>query len=198
MLEEEDIGAAYACLKAYRDEGEEVFGFFNSGEHSGASQSHRHIQFLPVESMRSGVPDNTKWEVLADILAHEKPHLPFAYFSSQLSQDPSDEQLHATYKALYEQACRASGAKLGGPTSTISYNMGFTTRSMVLCPRVAEGTKIAGLNGAILGPIALNGTVLGGTLLVKSEDEWDALSADAEKLNEVLLAIGVPKIQEHL
>jgi ATP adenylyltransferase len=67
-LEEDDLGAAYACLKAYRDSGEELFGFFNSGKASGASQPHRHIQFLPVDSMRSGIQEGVKWDVLADSL----------------------------------------------------------------------------------------------------------------------------------
>jgi sulfate adenylyltransferase (ADP) / ATP adenylyltransferase len=74
LLEEEDIQAAYACLKAYRDAGEELFGFYNSGEHSGASQPHRHIQFLPVESMRSGMTAGEEWDVLADSLV-EKPSM---------------------------------------------------------------------------------------------------------------------------
>jgi ATP adenylyltransferase len=68
LLEADDLGTAYECLKAYRENGEELFGFFNSGEHSGASQPHRHIQFLPVESMRSGIEVGKSWEILADSL----------------------------------------------------------------------------------------------------------------------------------
>ena len=71
LLEKDDLEAAYACLKAYKDNGEELFGFFNSGDHSGASQPHRHIQFLPVESMRSGTEAGAKWNVLADNLVKE-------------------------------------------------------------------------------------------------------------------------------
>jgi ATP adenylyltransferase/5',5'''-P-1,P-4-tetraphosphate phosphorylase II len=69
-LELDDLEAAYACVRAYRDKGEELFGFFNSGEASGASQPHRHIQFLPVESMRSGLQESAKWDVLADSLVN--------------------------------------------------------------------------------------------------------------------------------
>lgn len=68
LLQEGDLGAAYTCLQSYRDNGEELFGFFNSGKHSGASQPHRHIQFLPVESMRSGMNREQSWDVLADSL----------------------------------------------------------------------------------------------------------------------------------
>lgn len=74
MLEKDDIEAAYACLEKYNQAGEELFGFFNSGEHSGASQHHRHIQFLPVESMRSGMSASDEWSVLADNLS-KKPSM---------------------------------------------------------------------------------------------------------------------------
>lgn len=196
LLQEDDIGAAYECLKAYRDGGEELFGFFNSGEFSGASQPHRHIQFLPVESMRSGVPEGVKWDVLVDSLTQEDPDLPFTYFASKLPSDPSVAQLHSAYKSLYEQACLASGTSSEIHQSTISYNLGLTDRSMVLCPRTSEGTKILSKSGAPVGPISLNGTILGGTLLVKSEEEWDSMREDSSKLSEVLHAIGLPRSLE--
>jgi len=81
---------------------------------------------------------------------------------------------------------------LKGGEAIISYNLGLTDRSMVLCPRTSEGTKVSS-KGNYIGPISLNGTVLGGTLLVKSEDEWDAMQYDSSKLAEVLRAIGIPK-----
>ena len=70
LLEQDDFEAAYACIKAYTENGEKLFGFFNSGEYSGASQPHRHIQFLPVDSMRSGLDKDSDWRVLADILTN--------------------------------------------------------------------------------------------------------------------------------
>jgi ATP adenylyltransferase len=62
---------------------------------------------------------------------------------------------------------------------------------MVLCPRTSEGTKIKSVDGEFIGPISLNGTVLGGTLLVKSEVEWDALRNDESRLGDVLKSIGI-------
>lgn len=44
----------------------------------------------------------------------------------------------------------------------------------------------------MIGPIALNGTILGGTLLVKSEAEWQTLQNVESKLMDILGAIGVP------
>ncbi|TVY43090.1 Diadenosine 5',5'''-P1,P4-tetraphosphate phosphorylase [Lachnellula subtilissima] len=209
LLEEEDISAAYECLKAYRAQGEELFGFFNSGEHSGASQPHRHIQFLPVESMRNGIEEGTSWDVLADNLTgnQDTADLPFTYFVSEIpdADIATPSQLHKIYTALYDRALRATQkfAECPGNSfsllettrkgeSPISYNIGLTDRKMVLCPRVSEGSKIKSIEGDVIGPIALNGTVLGGTLLIKSNEEWQALRNDESKLKEVLQAIGIP------
>lgn len=217
LLEQEDLGAAYACLKAYREHGEELFGFFNSGKHSGASQPHRHIQFLPVASMRSGIEEGVEWEVLADALIQDpKPsmhtqcisvdeadsiELPFSYFSASIPEDVSPEELHGKYLSLHEQACTAQNVQPTSgsePSSPISYNLGLIDRTIVLCPRTSEGLVIRNRDGAHLGPVALNGTVLGGTLLVKSEEEWDILRNDETTLTEILQAIGVaPTKHEH-
>ncbi|PQE13230.1 5 5 -P-1P-4-tetraphosphate phosphorylase 2 protein [Rutstroemia sp. NJR-2017a BBW] len=200
LLEESDLEAAYKCLKAYKDEGEELFGFFNSGEHSGASQPHRHIQFLPVESMRSGLTQGT-WRPLADYLVDKTvSDLPFVYFSAALSPTISSSELHSTYLRLHQDACRIMEldtsdkelASAGGDESRISYNLGLTDKSIVLCPRTSEGLSITGANGDLLGPIALNGTLLAGTLLVKSPAEWEAVQKNETILIDVLEAIGVP------
>lgn len=66
-LEEEDLLATYVCLKAWqaKDNRCRLFAFFNSGDHSGASQPHRHLQFLPVDSMHEG-GQSAGWDLLLD------------------------------------------------------------------------------------------------------------------------------------
>jgi len=132
VLEEEDLSAAYACIKAWKEDGKELFGFFNSGEHSGASQRHRHLQFLDVEAIRGG---KEGWEVLADTLLATNP--PFAVFSAKLPDDPSSSTLHSLYKGLHEKAVSMveSQFKLhdtGDGSSAISYNLGMTQRQLFL------------------------------------------------------------------
>lgn len=78
--------------------------------------------------------------------------------------------------------------------SSISYNIGLTDNVMVLCPRISEGKIIQSNKGDLVGPVALNGTLLAGTLLVKSEAEWEALRSDESKLLSILGAIGVPPV----
>lgn len=75
LLEEDDLEITYACLKAWeaQRDGEttvkKLFAFFNSGRYSGASQAHRHIQFLPVEEMAGRSSDND-WEPLIDLMGN--------------------------------------------------------------------------------------------------------------------------------
>jgi ATP adenylyltransferase len=72
VLEEDDLAITYACLKDWEKDLSDgktrrLFAFFNSGEGSGASQAHRHLQFLPVESVREGVESGGGgWELLVD------------------------------------------------------------------------------------------------------------------------------------
>ena len=79
--------------------------------------------------------------------------------------------------------------------SSISYNLGLTAQAIVLCPRASEGMKIKNSEGEDIGVVALNGTVLGGTLLVKSEAEYSALRNDHSKLADNLSAIGFSPTQ---
>jgi ATP adenylyltransferase len=132
--------------------------------------------------------------------------LPFTYFSAPLPPSPSPAQLHDLYLTLYQEAVEASGglendSKLVVDTSspaTISYNLAMTKNVLVLCPRQTEGIKVTSIDGHEIGPIALNGTLLGGTLLVKTEAEWLALRNDATKLGTILAAIGIPsKSRQH-
>lgn len=223
LLEAEDLAATYACIRAYHEyevdgEREELFAFFNSGEHSGASQRHRHLQLLPVARMRDGLPDaargggeEKKWSVLADRLVGDdetagdraKELVPFATFAERIHSDMEAGDLRAVYLRLYRKACLAA-ARAGeepidvepaGANSTeaqISYNLAMTRNTMVLCPRTAEGDVVRNREGREVGRLALNGTVLAGTALVKSQEEWDALGGDGNQLWEVLGKIGVP------
>ncbi|ROW14898.1 hypothetical protein VPNG_03431 [Cytospora leucostoma] len=133
LLQAGDLAATYACIRAYREEGRELFAFFNSGPHSGASQPHRHLQLLPVERMRDGLAEGQEgewegaaagaggrrpggWGLLADRLAaagDASDHgssgsvLPFLTFSERLEKEMSPRSLRSVYLRLYRQACAA-------------------------------------------------------------------------------------------
>jgi sulfate adenylyltransferase (ADP) / ATP adenylyltransferase len=73
----------------------------------------------------------------------------------------------------------------------ISYNMALTLDAMVIMPRATEGAAVHDADGKEAGWLALNGTVLAGTTLVKNESEWDALRGDEGQLLDVLGKIGL-------
>lgn len=213
LLGADDLAAAHACIRAYHDHdggARDLFVFFNSGEHSGASQPHRHLQLLPADKMGEGLPEAggddavAGWTVLADKLAgtekegNGRAGLPLATFAERIPRDANPEALRSAYLRLYSKACASSGLDerdLGDlaaddTPAMISYNLGMTRTCLVVCPRVAEGDVVRSRDGKEVGRLALNGTVLAGTALVKSEAEWDALRADPDQLRDILGKIG--------
>ncbi|KAG6087914.1 hypothetical protein E4U15_007079 [Claviceps sp. LM218 group G6] len=117
VLEEADLEATMACIKAFgpgqlKEAGHEhdgLFAFFNSGEHSGASQPHRHLQFLPVDQMREGLggSEESSWRVLASQGPEAEKQLPFRVFSEEIRLDMAASEVHGVYLRLYRRACRA-------------------------------------------------------------------------------------------
>ncbi|KAF2500993.1 HIT-like protein [Lophium mytilinum] len=222
MLEDDDLDATYACLKAWEEDNpanktQRLFAFFNSGEHSGASQPHRHLQFLPVESMRNDKA-SAGWDPLIDIIAsspdssqteaqdslRQDPRLPLTHFVSSIPTTPTTSQLFQTYEALYNAAARSVQAyKQAYPSIDlalhatedgslpISYNLAMTTTTMAILPRRNEGSMLRRDDGSDIGFVALNGTALAGTLMVKYQEEWDVLKSRPEKLDKILEAIGL-------
>lgn len=213
ILEPDDLDATRACIEAYaaaaataagEDGGEDdgLFAFFNCGEHSGASQPHRHIQLLPIARMKDGLgPDDAQWNVLARHLGDESTVPPFRTFTERIEMSMTADQLWEIYLRLYREACRAVAEHAGeDPTleipaegeTRISYNMAMTTTTLTICPRLTEGESLKDREGTTVGKLALNGTVLAGTALVKTEAEWDALRKDPNALVKILQAIGLP------
>lgn len=133
------------------------------------------------------------------------PNIPFAHFGRRFDDEPTGEQLMRIYNELYGSAkdavddfiTKSSGEFALHPTekgdSPISYNMAMTTEGMVVIPRRSEGTMLKSSDGSAIGFVALNGTTLGGTMLVKSQAEWDVLRSQRGKLDSILNAIGIPR-----
>lgn len=222
ILEKEDLDAAYACVKAWRDREADkedgpskpkrrLFAFFNSGDESGASQPHRHLQFLPVEAMAESQGDSELWQPLIDSLPSQPvgpdselrrlTQLPFAHFALPLPQNPSADALHAIYLSLYRAAVSTVKGSLGdhahvtdGPAA-VSYNLAMTESMMVICPRKSECARVP-VDPAVsqdveeAGMIALNGTILAGTLMVKAEAEWNEIRRNPEILTNILGTVG--------
>ncbi|KAK0711954.1 ATP adenylyltransferase-domain-containing protein [Lasiosphaeris hirsuta] len=200
LLTAADLAATHACIAAYPPP-TPLFAFFNSGPHSGASQPHRHVQLLPVARMQEDLDldvvggGGRGWDVLAGRMAEDGGRLPFAAFAGAVAPGMDGAALQGVYLRLYGQACAAAGVTWDGEEedgeARISYNMAMTREVMVVVPRMAEGAEVTA-GGEVVGKLALNGTLLAGTALVKSQAEWDALRGDPGQVFEVLRRIGVP------
>lgn len=198
ILEEGDLEAALECIRAYDGE---LFVFFNCGQHSGASQPHRHLQLLPISSMRDGLAPDSPWKVLAS--SDNIDGAPFSVFRESISTETTAADLHAAYLRLYRKACREVSNAKGWTVkdkehettgeAQISYNLAMTKDTLVVCPRISDGgaIRVSGSEEAI-GSLSLNGTLLAGTALVKSETEWNALKSDPSALEQILRTVGVP------
>ena len=225
LLGKEDLAVSYACLRAWRedassdDEGE-LFAFFNSGEHSGASQPHRHLQFLPVKDMKINSskwedPEAFDWSPLilsmtsnyhdtAALNYTSNARLLLRHFAIRL-QGETHTSLHSKYIRLLKIALAATKetpeafieydeqAEIdkNGQT-TFSYNLAMTPGIMAICPRRSESAPIPGLDSS--HSVSINGTILGGTLMVKEQQEWDALRDTPHALDSILESIGYPAI----
>jgi len=123
-------------------------------------------------------------------------------------KDPRPSDLVEMYDSLYQKARVAehqfSGrkAEYHDPTqlrATISYNLAMTTTTMAICPRISEGARLTSEDGSDLNngsEVALNGTILAGTLMVKAEEDRDNLCQNPALLTGLLRSIGVPPTDE--
>ncbi len=131
------------------------------------------------------------------------------HFAVTVPAEATADELYERYRHLYEQAVAACRryeddhpeetlireSDHEGSSAVISYNLALTTSAMVICPRRREGAVMKSVEndgGKLFGPIAINGTILAGTLMVKSEEEWNEMRRQASHLYDLLQAIGIP------
>jgi len=202
-LELDDLEVSYSLIKAWNGN-RGLFAFFNSGKHSGASQMHRHIQFLPVEDI-VGKGNEQGWQLLCESLKGDQqdhdvnsrsPKVPFEYFKSDISDTISSQKLYDTYQRLLRRTRLAwtEYHRLLPSTETdqFSYNLAMTESTLMLCPRTKGCASLTQEHNPDVESVQLNGTMLAGTLLVKHQKQWDYLCSKEGILDSVLKTVGVP------
>jgi ATP adenylyltransferase len=159
LLEPDDLSLTHACLQAWSKDApsnqpRRLFAFFNSGEHSGASQAHRHIQFIAFEDMTKGGSQGD-WQLLTDRmtskvalspLLRRDTDLPFLHYATELWSTISAHDLHSRYISLLRAAvCGSTRQSPAGAydkderiewngEAVISYNLAMTTDTMAILP----------------------------------------------------------------
>lgn len=183
-----ELAATFSLLKHLKksNKAKNWFAFYNCGPQSGASQPHKHIQFMTL-------PDN--YVPHAELVANksqpfipsakEEPlqdaSVPYAHFIGRLPDDLSslsDDDLTMYFVSLLQRTLtvlRDSGQK------HISYNVVITTKYLMLVPRSsAKYEDLLGINSC--------GVV--GLFLCKNEELLNKVkNVGPEKLLE---AVGFP------
>ncbi|TFY66347.1 hypothetical protein EVG20_g4738 [Dentipellis fragilis] len=193
-----DLKHAYSILLAARKAGQHFFAFYNCGDQSGASQSHKHLQFIPVEEEDG--PPLERVARAAHIESEYKPFalpsLPFANHVRRLSISPSasaDELEHKLASAFMEllDLC-ISTVRLAEdhPAGMPSYNVVLTLQHLYVLPRRWE-THVLSATG---DKLSINALGFAGMLLVKSHEELEAVRLEGPAA--ILRAVGCQSVHE--
>lgn len=159
-----DFEALWRCMAEF-----DGLGFYNGGKVAGASQRHKHLQFVPLPLMPGGPPvpmaPALEQARFAGVIGHS-PLLPFAHAVAPV--DPQwlaapAEGARATL-ALYERLLEAVGLPpdWGSGRQPGPYNLLLTRQWLWLVPRSQE--RVDG--------ISLNALGFAGSLFVRDEQQY--------------------------
>ena len=160
LLTLDDFEALAACMGEM-----DGLGFYNGGTVAGASQTHKHLQLVPLPLGNGPQPTPLDWVVSASTerdTATMIPVLPFAHSLITLDGCPLGAHRAPELERLYRQACAAVGVL----DETQPYNFLLTRRWMLVVPRSREHWR----------GISINALGFAGSLLVRNHDELDQLS----------------------
>lgn len=185
-LSSTELKATFAILTALQShkKDEQWFAFYNSGPQSGASQPHKHIQFMTLPN--GFVPYAEKLAYTSDPFlpnARDEPlqngDIPFAHFVARLPEisEIEDDDLTAFFVSLLQRTLtvlRGNGAK------HISYNFIFTTKYMLMVPRSSNNYKGVGVNSCGIF----------GLVLCKDQESLDIVNSEGAQV--ILERVGFP------
>lgn len=159
-LNSNELLAIYSVLQTLKNapEKQEWIAFYNCGEESGASQPHKHVQFisLPPENFRPYPEDliSTSEPFIPSTTREplQNPDIPFAHFVAKLPNisEVDKDDLTMIFSGLLQ---RVLTVLRENEANHISYNCILTTNYMMLVPRKkAKYAEKIGINSCgILG-----------------------------------------------
>jgi ATP adenylyltransferase len=163
-------------------------GFYNGGPRAGASQPHKHLQYVPFPLVPTG-PDIPIEALLPEGPTGSisvLPTLPFSHAFVRFSRGepesdlPSVDLVYETYASMLSSVGFAvSGVGQGG-RQTGAYNLLATRRWMLIVPRRQSG----------VGGIAVNALGFAGHLLARSSEQVDEIRRQGPLA--ILRAVGLP------
>ncbi|KAJ7772644.1 ATP adenylyltransferase-domain-containing protein [Mycena maculata] len=193
-----DLVQTYLLLAAARKARQNLFAFYNCGDNSGASQAHKHVQFIPLED-----EDGPPVEYLARSVKLENRTTPFALNLSYANHvyrfpdrfysfTPEDLEpvLAQAFISLFDLVVSTIRHDPDYPVGKPSYNVVITLEHMHLIPRARENHVLAETGDQL----SVNALAFAGMLLVKSERELAAVKT--EGVGKILRAVGLESVHE--
>ncbi|TFK68683.1 ATP adenylyltransferase [Pluteus cervinus] len=196
-----DLVTTYQLLIAAKNVGKTYVAFYNCGDASGASQPHKHIQFLPVDDPRG--PPIEKLAALVQIESPDKPfalsRLPYANhtyrFPPHFSYSPPDklEAILATaFLQLLDLVISSVRHAPDAPAGRPSYNVILTLEHLHLIPRARDVYTFPETDKTL----SVNSLGFAGYLLVKTDDELEAVKQAG--VGNILRGVGFKNVHDLL
>lgn len=148
LLNKEDLEKAYEVITEL-----DGFAFYNSGEYSGYSQEHKHIQIIPYQNL-TRFPLDSHITALIQDAPFTFPLYDFKHFFHAIPVNEGKKELYQIYHKLLT---------LLAPNS---YNFIMTQNWMLMVSRAKEKS---------FNKFSLNSVAYAGILFVKNEEELDFL-----------------------
>ncbi|KAI5963212.1 APA2 [Candida pseudojiufengensis] len=147
-----ELLATYTILEKLdklKPEGEDWFAFYNCGPESGASQAHKHIQFMTLPPKQEFISypeiliENNLFENNANNKLHiqdaneplENKNLPFSQFIMKLPKNKDEITEDVLTKSFTSLLQHTLTVLRNNETKHISYNFVMTTEFMLMVPR---------------------------------------------------------------
>lgn len=153
LLTVDDFAALASCMCEF-----DALGFYNGGVLAGASQTHKHLQIVPLP-LAAGVERLIIEPVALD--AFRFVNVLESLGSSAFDKSDHGNLLYTTYRRLLERA----GVGVVGGRQGMAYNLLVTRDWMLVVPRRAE----------CCGSISVNALSFAGSIFVRNETELQML-----------------------
>lgn len=190
-LNENELSCTYCILQKLKESSEDKwFAFYNCGTQSGASQAHKHIQFMTFPKDFSPFIEDVALKSPSFLPNNqEKPlqnkELPFSHYIGRLpSEDNSllEDDLSSYYVSLLQ---RTISVLKHFNADNVSYNFIMTTEYMMMVPRST------GKYNNLLG---VNSCGYAGLFLCKNQETFNVVNEDHPA--QILKACGYPRIDK--
>lgn len=169
---------------------EKFFGFYNCGENSGASQPHKHLQFLKFpdnfQPFPNGLVSNQDPFIATSLKEPlQSKNVPFAHFVLPLERDPAklydEDYLAMAFSSLLQRTLTI----LRDAEKPTAYNVVFTRKWILLAPRSDAYYE---------GKLGLNAAGFIGLILAKNQELLELIKKDGP--SNILKDVGFPNTSD--